>query len=337
MPPKAKKSVKKKASKRTSSSRTSAKKKKAKALGTKKKVSKKAKPKKKAKIKTKKAVSTGKSKSKRKRKVPVKKGVKEAQGKPLERVQKEVRQGERELGARELFTELRDMQRKRPRQESSGPTERLPLMLQSLPEPFKYALVFVIGSAMVMIMVLAVVTLAMAFAPDDEGALPAENDDDDFSTIVAAAVEQNESIVETTMTTATTQTTSSTTTTVESIICNEPYMRFGLGCCLDKNGNGICDADEAPKTTTTTLPDYVRCKNDNECGDPRTDLICDGNIARKKIISHRCREAGTRASTCETNVVDEIVDTCDATERCYVRGDNIECRRTSTSSNLFQR
>ena len=28
------------------------------------------------------------------------------------------------------------------------------------------------------------------------------------------------------------------------VICNFPYMRNGTGCCLDQNGNGICDSDE---------------------------------------------------------------------------------------------
>jgi len=28
------------------------------------------------------------------------------------------------------------------------------------------------------------------------------------------------------------------------VVCNEPYMRFGAGCCLDKDSNSVCDADE---------------------------------------------------------------------------------------------
>jgi hypothetical protein len=34
------------------------------------------------------------------------------------------------------------------------------------------------------------------------------------------------------------------------LVCNPPYMRLGSGCCLDRDNNRICDADE----TTTTLP-----------------------------------------------------------------------------------
>lgn len=50
----------------------------------------------------------------------------------------------------------------------------------------------------------------------------------------------------------------------QEVTCNPPYMRFGEGCCLDRNANSVCDRDEAPTTTqppatttlapTTTLP-----------------------------------------------------------------------------------
>jgi len=29
-----------------------------------------------------------------------------------------------------------------------------------------------------------------------------------------------------------------------SVVCNTPYIRFEAGCCLDKNGNAVCDVDE---------------------------------------------------------------------------------------------
>jgi hypothetical protein len=46
----------------------------------------------------------------------------------------------------------------------------------------------------------------------------------------------------------------------DEIVCNPPYIRFGDGCCLDADGNGLCDTDETltQSTTnparTTTLP-----------------------------------------------------------------------------------
>jgi hypothetical protein len=38
----------------------------------------------------------------------------------------------------------------------------------------------------------------------------------------------------------------------DEVICNPPYMRLGDICCLDADGNGICDSDEMPKTTRAT-------------------------------------------------------------------------------------
>ncbi|MBU0761957.1 MAG: hypothetical protein KKD39_02935 [Candidatus Altiarchaeota archaeon] len=36
----------------------------------------------------------------------------------------------------------------------------------------------------------------------------------------------------------------------EEVVCNPPYMRLGDACCLDSEGNGICDDDERQQTTT---------------------------------------------------------------------------------------
>ena len=30
----------------------------------------------------------------------------------------------------------------------------------------------------------------------------------------------------------------------QAIVCNEPYMRFETGCCLDQNSDNICDTGE---------------------------------------------------------------------------------------------
>ena len=34
----------------------------------------------------------------------------------------------------------------------------------------------------------------------------------------------------------------------KAVVCNNPYMRIGTECCLDRNGNSICDRDEAKET-----------------------------------------------------------------------------------------
>lgn len=36
------------------------------------------------------------------------------------------------------------------------------------------------------------------------------------------------------------------------VVCNAPYIGFGDGCCLDANGNSICDSDETVKPAATT-------------------------------------------------------------------------------------
>ena len=47
-----------------------------------------------------------------------------------------------------------------------------------------------------------------------------------------------------------------TTSTTENVVCNTPYIRYAGRCCLDHNGNGICDNDETTTMppTTTLLP-----------------------------------------------------------------------------------
>ncbi|HLC57957.1 MAG TPA: thioredoxin domain-containing protein [Candidatus Nanoarchaeia archaeon] len=43
----------------------------------------------------------------------------------------------------------------------------------------------------------------------------------------------------------------------QEIVCNKPYIQVAASCCLDENGNNICDLDEkivgADETTTTTI------------------------------------------------------------------------------------
>jgi len=46
------------------------------------------------------------------------------------------------------------------------------------------------------------------------------------------------------------------------IVCNPPYMRFSDGCCLDANGNSICDTDES--TPVNQPLDYTIEKKTSE-------------------------------------------------------------------------
>ncbi len=44
----------------------------------------------------------------------------------------------------------------------------------------------------------------------------------------------------------------------DSVVCNKPYIRLGAGCCLDRDGSGVCDSDEsAPATQAPTTSSYA--------------------------------------------------------------------------------
>ena len=96
------------------------------------------------------------------------------------------------------------------------------------------------------------------------------------------------------------------------IVCNPPYIRVGATCCLDRNGNSICDKDETwPKTTTsttstTTLPTTsttvkprpVACTVNSDCGEEKTTRICYNGDVYLKTESPYCTRPGTTYSRC---------------------------------------
>ena len=68
----------------------------------------------------------------------------------------------------------------------------------------------------------------------------------------------------------------------QAIVCNEPYMRFETGCCLDQNSDGICDTGEVviPENSDTCVPHecvyQAYAGGVKECG--IIDDGCDGTI-----------------------------------------------------------
>lgn len=48
---------------------------------------------------------------------------------------------------------------------------------------------------------------------------------------------------------------------VEEIICNYPYIRYGKDCCLDNNGDSICDEDEIIESKSESKPFISRIIN----------------------------------------------------------------------------
>ena len=95
----------------------------------------------------------------------------------------------------------------------------------------------------------------------------------------------------------------------------EPYMRLGMGCCLDSDDDGICDSDETT-TTSSTLLDYVMCRKDADCGVTRTEYICRLGDVYRLTFTHLCRRPGLRSSGCEQVVIDDLVDNCGQADQC---------------------
>ncbi len=91
-----------------------------------------------------------------------------------------------------------------------------------------------------------------------------------------------------------------------------------------------------PLTTTkaSTLTDITMCETDIDCGRTRVELECRDNEAHKVTLTNTCISPGTLASVCETTSRDDLIDVCEASEQCYVRGDVIRCQKRSTKNNL---
>ncbi len=122
-----------------------------------------------------------------------------------------------------------------------------------------------------------------------------------------------------------------TSTTQPSIVCNRPYIRVGGDCCLDRDGNGVCDRDETsmtePSMTPTTAvtpttaamqpsPDAM-CNTDADCGEPEVMVVCSEDDVVKLTVTYRCVRPGMSSADCIARARSEIVDTCEADEICY--------------------
>jgi hypothetical protein len=76
---------------------------------------------------------------------------------------------------------------------------------------------------------------------------------------------------------------------IQEFTCNYPYIKVGNECCLDKNGNGICDKDETTQLQIQESScDYPYIKIGSQCClDDNDNGICDNNnVKRTRIRSH---------------------------------------------------
>jgi len=69
--------------------------------------------------------------------------------------------------------------------------------------------------------------------------------------------------------------------------CRSPYIEYKKGnCCLDVDNNGICDNDEKPSTTTTTIPPKLsKFEIDSRCDSVLQELgLSIRNTYTEKIV-----------------------------------------------------
>lgn len=128
-------------------------------------------------------------------------------------------------------------------------------------------------------------------------------------------------------------TSNTTTTTLEE--CPIDYIRVGVDCCLDENGNSICDDDEEVTTTsvsvtttteptttvtttsTTTTTAYVECHSLDDCGETRTEYRCSGDNIMRVVYIPSCRNAGTPDAQCTSIApTPRVVATCSGSKQC---------------------
>jgi hypothetical protein len=132
----------------------------------------------------------------------------------------------------------------------------------------------------------------------------------------------------------------------EKSACPPNYILVGRECCLDLNGNGICDRDETPteeilqpiettttipqpietttstappQTTTTTTIQEITCTMNADCGQIREERICKGLEVYMQRVSPVCRKPGTPSAECiyrTTLVGQTLVSQARPIERC---------------------
>jgi len=103
------------------------------------------------------------------------------------------------------------------------------------------------------------------------------------------------------------------------LACDTPYSIVEGRCCLDANGNGVCDEKEATSTTTTVaLNEPGSCTIDAECG-PAKQLNppqCAGPNVVEDVMAYKCVE-----SKCVEERERRVISSCMEGEICV----NLDC------------
>jgi hypothetical protein len=210
--------------------------------------------------------------------------------------------------------------------------------LDFIPEHCRYALglgcIFFMGLIFLSILISGIMITRLFYGQTNEEVGSFE-DAHNLSLLFEEAIttlEYTTTTVDSTTTTVNPKTTQAPTTTI--FICNPPYIIVGSECCLDLDGNGICDSDEA-ETTKTTLGAFIRCRLDADCGPTRVEYDCQGNIAQRQTIINFCRMQGTLSSHCETKMETEDLDICSGTKICAITDAGAECKDRFVPSNFI--
>jgi hypothetical protein len=135
----------------------------------------------------------------------------------------------------------------------------------------------------------------------------------------------------------------SSPTTSSTQPCPESYIMVGSSCCLDGNGNGVCDNEEAETSTTeepttstlepttstapssttlssttstattqSTTSSTMMCSANMDCGERIEERVCYNGDVYVKRTSPICSSPGTQKASCMTKVVMDPTPT----ERC---------------------
>lgn len=139
-------------------------------------------------------------------------------------------------------------------------------------------------------------------------------------------------------------------------VCNPPYIQVGGGCCLDQDGNSVCDKDEQASTTidaetstivtettthsatttvagmqatatgpattststlTTSTSVSAACSSSDDCPEQQEGrLRCDGDKIVKDVTTFYCANPGTNEAMCKGRVKMQAVKQCSGETSC---------------------
>ena len=71
----------------------------------------------------------------------------------------------------------------------------------------------------------------------------------------------------------------------KAVVCNSPYIRVGVQCCLDKNENNVCDSDEGTIQEST---EELKVTSPEEIKRIQDEIINNGGSLQDKISRIDC-------------------------------------------------